>query len=217
MAQTKPTETNPLEDLESHVPGSMHPALETAYKYRKSIAMGVGAIFVCTLAYVGWGAYSSRAEAKAQAAMGSILLEKTGQDKITALEGLLASTPDSVKPALLLELAEASMNAASYDKAAGYWDSLAGATDDDLKIVARMGRAKCMVLAGKPADAVTILKDLQGTVGDEYTIPVNRQLAVAAEAAGDKAQALAAYKVLAEKQVADKPFVDYKIAQLEAK
>ncbi|WP_419787374.1 transcriptional regulator [Pseudodesulfovibrio sp.] len=217
MAQDKSTETTPLVDFESHVPDSMHPALEKAYRYRKAIASGVGAVLACAVIIAGWNVYSQRTEAKAQAALGTILLEKTGQDKITALEGLTGSVPSSVKPALLLELSEACMDAGDYTKAAGYWNDLAGYTEDDLNIVARLGQAKSLVLAGKPAEAVTILTDLQGTVDDEYTVPVNRQLAIAAEAAGNKATALTAYKALAEKQITDKPFVDYKIAQLEAK
>ena len=217
MAQDKSTATTPLEEVESHVPESMHPALEFAFKYRKMLALGVGAVLAGAVIYAGATAYANRARTKAQAAMGSILLEKTGQERIAALEGLIQSAPSSVEPAILLELAQAAMSAAEYDKAAEYWDRLAGDTGDDLKIVARMGRAKSLLLAGKAADAVTILKDLQGVVDDEYAIPVDRQLALAAEAAGDTALALETYKTLAEKPVTDKPFIDYKIAQLESK
>ncbi|MEF2231622.1 MAG: transcriptional regulator [Pseudodesulfovibrio sp.] len=217
MAQDKSTATTPLKDIESHAPESMHPALELAFKYRKLIALGIGAVLACAVIYAGATAYGNRARTKAQAAMGTILLEKTGQERIAALEGMLDSAPSSVRPAVLLELAQASMAAADYDKAAGYWDQIAGDTDDDLKLVARMGRAKCLTLAGKPAEAVTILKDLQGVVGDEFSIPVDRQLALAAEAAGDTALALETYRALAEKPITDKPFIDYKIAQLESK
>ena len=48
-------------------------------------------------------------------------------------------------------------------------------------------------------------------------MPVYRQLALTAEAAGDTAQALAAYKKLEEEKVGDTPFIEYKISQLESK
>jgi len=217
MAQDKSTATTPLEDIESHVPESMHPAFEFAFKYRKMIALGVGAVLAGAVIYAGATAYTNRARTKAQAAMGTILLEKSGQERIDALEALLKTAPSSVESAVLLELAQAAMAAGEFDKAAGYWNQLAGETDDDLRNVARMGQAKSLILAGKPADAVAILKDLQGVVDDEYSIPVDRQLALAAEAAGDAALALATYKALAEKPITDKPFIDYKIAQLESK
>ena len=217
MVENNTAERETLENIESHVPNSMHPVLEAAFKYRKQIVIGVGAILVGTVLYTGFNAYTQRAMTQAQAKMGTILIEKTGQEKIDALEGLLASAPSSVKPAVLLELAQAAMTAGDYAKASDYWNRLAGDTDDDLKIVARMGKAKCLQMSGKPAEAVTVLQDLQGVVEEEYSIPVTRQLAVAAEAAGNTALALEAYKKLAEQPVSDKPYIDFKVAQLEAK
>lgn len=216
MVENKTDGRETLENIESHVPETMHPVLEAAFKYRKQLVIGVGAILLGTALYAGYNAYTERAMVQAQSEMGTILIEKTGQEKIEALEGLLASAPSSVKPAVLLELAQAAMGAEDYAKAAGYWNRLAGSTDDDLKVVARMGNAKCLQLAGKPAEAVTELQDLQGVVADEYTIPVTRQLAVAAEAAGNTSVALQAYKELADQPLSDKPFIDYKVAQLEA-
>lgn len=206
-----------LDNVESHVPDSMHPVLEAAFKYRKQLVIGVGAIIAAAALYTGINLYNQQAMAKAQSKMGTILVEKTGQEKIDALEGLLASAPSSVEPAVLLELAQAAMAAGDFEKASGYWNRLAGNTDDDLKVVARLGKAKCLQMAGKPAEALTVLKDLQGVVEGEYSIPVTRQLAVAAEAAGDNALALEAYKELATQPVSDKPYIDFKVAQLETK
>ena len=217
MAENNTAGQETLENIESHVPDSMHPVLEAAFKYRKQLVIGVGAIIAATILYTGINAYNQRAKAQTQSKMGTILIEKTGQEKIDALEGLLASAPSSVEPAVLLELAQAAMTAGDYAKASGYWNQLAGNTDDDLKIVARMGKAKCLLLSGNAAEAVTVLQDLQGMVEDEYTIPVTRQLAVTAEAAGDTALALQAYKDLAAQPVSDKPYIDFKVTQLEAK
>ncbi|WP_319468241.1 tetratricopeptide repeat protein [uncultured Pseudodesulfovibrio sp.] len=217
MAENKTTEHSTLEDIENAAPASMHPILEAAFKYQKQIAIGVIAIVVATGLYAGINSYSTHARTTAQAELGTILLEKKGQDKIAALEALLGSAPSSVKSAVLLELAQSTMNSGDYDKAVDFWNQLSGETDAELRIVARMGKAKCQILAGKFAEAVTELKDLAGVAPEGFTVPVYRELAVAAEAAGNVNEALSAYRKLAEQKIADKPFVEFKIAQLESK
>lgn len=216
MAESNTQQNEMLDDLESRTPESLHPILEAAFKYRKQLVIGVAVIIGITAIYAGVTGYTAKTTAEAQAKLGAILVEEPSADQIAKLEGLLASVPDAVKPAVNLELAQACMTQGQYDKAATYWNALTGQADDDMKFVARMGKAKALLLAGKAEDAYAELADLAGTATDGYTVPVNRQLALAAEAAGKKAEALAAYKVLAEKNVNDKPFVDYKISQLEA-
>ncbi|QJB57159.1 transcriptional regulator [Pseudodesulfovibrio sp. zrk46] len=217
MAENKTTEQATLDDIESHVPEQLHPILEAAFKHQKQIIVGVVAIIAVAAIYAGMTSYNKKAMASAQAELGAILIKDSGSDKIAKLEALLGNAPSGAKPAVLLELAQASMTNNEFEKAAGYWNQLSGEADADLKVVARLGKAKSLTLAGKPGEAVTILKDLAGTVATAFTIPVNRQLAVAAEAAGDTGTALTAYKKLADSQIPDKPFIDYKVAQLEAK
>lgn len=206
-----------LEEIESHVPEQLHPILEAAFRNMKQIVIGVGAVVLVAAAYAGITTYNARAVDSATAELGRILIETSGEEKLAQLEGLLKDAPSAAKSAILVELADSCMTAGQYDKAAGYWDELAGNADGNLQIVARMGKAKALTMGGKAAEAVTILKDMAGTASDAYTVTVNRQLAVAAEQAGDTASALAAYRVLSEKGTTDKPFIDYKIAQLEAK
>jgi predicted negative regulator of RcsB-dependent stress response len=217
MAETKTTEHSTLDDIEARVPDTLHPVIEAAFKHSKQLIAGVVAIVLVAAAYAGYTGYTARALTKAQAQLGTILIEASGQDKLDRLEALLGDAPSAAKPALLLELAEATMNQGLYDKSASYWARLAGEADDDLKLVARLGNAKCLTLAGKSGEALAELKELSGIAPAAFTVPVYRQLAVAAEAAGDTAQALDAYRKLAEQPVADKPFIDHKIAQLEAK
>jgi len=217
MAENKKTEHESLEEIESHVPESMHPILEAAFKYHKQLITVVVAIIAVAAIYAGVTAYNQRNMVTAQNELGTILIEAKGEDKINRLEALLGSAPSSVKPAVLLELAQTSMNNSLYDKAEGYWNQLSGETDADLAFVARLGKAKCLTLAGKNADAVTELNELVGIAPETFIVPVYRQLAVAAELAGDKPLALETYRKLAEQSVADKPFIDFKITQLEAK
>lgn len=217
MAQNKTHEQSTLDEVESHVPETLHPVIEAVFKYQKQVITGVVAIVAVAAIYAGVTGYNQRALASAQAELGSILIQASGQEKIDRLEALLADAPSAARPAVLLELARTTMVNGEYDKGVNYWNQLVGETDEDLEVVARMGKAKCLTLAGKPAEAVTILDDLAGTVNAEYTVPVYRQLAVAAEAAGDTGKALDAYRKLGEQSVSDKPFVDFKIAQLSEK
>lgn len=217
MAENKMTDHSTLENIENQAPQSMHPLLEAAFKYQKQIVIGVVAVVAIAALYSGITTYNNNAMTKAQAALGKILIEESGKEKIAKLDALLGTVPSSVKPAILLELAQASMNGGETEKAIGYWDQLAGEADQELQLVARMGKAKAQVLAGKYADAVTELKSLIGIVPAGFTTPVYRELAVAAEAAGNTTEALNAYRKLVEQPIADKQFIEYKIAQLEAK
>ena len=217
MAEHNTPQRETLEEMEAHTPPSMHPILEAAFKYQKQLIIVVALIIGVAAVYAGYNAYTAKTEVSAQADLGKILIQAKGQDKIAKLEGLLNMVPSSVKPAVQLELAQACMTNNEYDKAAKYWGQLEGNTDNDMQIIARLGKAKSLLLGGKAADAVKELKDLAGLAPAAFTVPIYRQLALAAEAAGDTAEALSAYQTLAEKQPSDKPFIDYKISQLEAK
>lgn len=216
MADNQTSQQATLDEVESHVPQQLHPILEAAFKYHKQIIAGVVVIVAVAAIYAGMTTYNNRALETAQAELGDIIINAAGDERIAKLEALLGSAPSSAEPAILLALAQSSMNNEKYDKAVGYWNQLVGAADDDMKFVARLGKAKCLTLAGKGSEAMDLLKELVGIAPASFTVPTYRQLAVAAELAGDKNQALTAYKKLAEQPVADKPFIDYKIAQLEA-
>jgi predicted negative regulator of RcsB-dependent stress response len=217
MAATNPVQPDALADIESRTPESLHPILEAAFTYRKQLITAVCIILAVTVAYAGYKAYSARAESNAQARLGEIMVSSTGADRLAKLDAMLKDVTDSVRPAVTLEAAETAMKLGDYAKAEGYWESLVGMTEGEMQFVARLGRAKAMALAGKGADALKEMKELVGLASAAYTVPVYRQLALAAEAAGDKAEALAAYKKLDGEDIGDKPFIEYKISQLESK
>lgn len=216
MAENK-NEQAVLDQIENHTPEQLHPFLEAAFKNQKQILVGVVAVVALAAMYAGFTAYDNKARETAAARLGTVIIETSGDEKISQLEGLLNSAPSSAKGAVLIELAETCMREGKFDQAADYWGRLAADAEGNLEYVANMGKAKALTMGGKAGDAVSILTGLAASASAEFVIPVNRQLAVAAEQAGDKAAALAAYKVLSEKNVNDKPYVDYKITQLEAK
>ncbi len=217
MTKNDATQQAVLDEMEAHSPDSMHPILEAAFKYQKQLIITVAIIISATAVYAGYNAYAIKMETTAQSELGIILIQAKGQDKIDRLEGLLNTVPSLVKPAVQLELAQVCMTSGDYDKATEYWEQLEGDTDNDMQIIARLGKAKSLLFAGKAADAVKELKDLAGIAPAAFTVPIYRQLALAAEAAGDNAEALSAYRTLSEKQTSDMPFIEYKIFQLEAK
>lgn len=206
-----------LDEMEAHSPESMHPILEAAFKYKKQLVIAVAIIIGVTAIYAGYSAYTAKTEASAQAELGIILIQSKGEDKIDKLESLLNTVPSSVKPAIQLEIAQACMTIGDYEKAAQFWGKLETNTDNDMQIVARLGKAKSLLFNGKAAEAVKELKDLAGLAPASFTVPVYRQLAMAAEAAGDTDEALKAYQTLNKEQIRDKPFIEYKISQLEKK
>jgi predicted negative regulator of RcsB-dependent stress response len=217
MAATNPVQPEVLADIEARAPESLHPILEAAFTYRKQLITAVCIILAVTVAYAGYQAYSARAEANAQAALGEIVTTSTGADRLAKLDAMLGDVTDSVRPAVTLEAAQTALELGDYTKAQSYWEDLVGQTEGEMQFVARLGRAKAMALAGHGAEALKEMKELAGLASAAYTIPVYRQLAQAAEAAGDKAEALAAYKKLDGENVGDKPFIEYKISQLENK
>ncbi|EGB16500.1 hypothetical protein DND132_3297 [Pseudodesulfovibrio mercurii] len=215
MAATNPVQPDVLADIESRTPQSLHPILEAAFKYRKQLILAVCAILAVTVAYAGYKAWAARAEANAQAALGDIMVTTVGADRLAKLEALRQDVTASVKPAVILEAAQTAMSLGDYAKAQAYWEDLVGLTEGEMQFVARLGRAKAMALAGNGAEALKEMKELAGLASAAYTVPVYRQLALAAEAAGDKAEALAAYKKLDGENVGDKAYIEYKISQLE--
>ncbi|AMK12358.1 MAG: tetratricopeptide repeat protein [Pseudodesulfovibrio sp.] len=217
MAATNPAQPEALADIEARTPQALHPILEAAFTYRKQLVLGVAAILVVAAAYAGFQAYGAKAKASAQAELGDILMTTTGAETLTKLDGLIGTAPSSVKPAVVLEAAQTAMTLGDYAKAAGYWEALVGLTEGEMQFVARLGNAKAMLLSGNAADALKEMNELVGLASAAYTVPVYRQLALTAEAAGDTAQALAAYKKLEEEKVGDTPFIEYKISQLESK
>lgn len=214
MAESNIPQQDVLNQVESHTPESLHPILEAAFKYRKQLIITVSVIVAAAAVYGGMTAYTAKARTGAQAELGTILVESRGADRLAKLEGLVGNVPGSVEPAVELAIAETAMTTGDFDKAVEYWTKVADAASGDTRLAAELGKAKALLLSGKAADALAALKALDAS--EAYAVPVNRQIAVAAEAAGDKAAALAAYKTLSEKNVNDKPFVDYKIARLEA-
>lgn len=229
MDENKPTSQNEtpvnpgvveqLEQIKKAVPGTSQRLFDFLAANLKPIAVGCGVIILAVAAYSGVNHWRKGQTAKAADALGVILIEKTEPEaRIQALEAFLKDAPSSLKPTAQLELAAAAMIGKQYDKAVSAWTELEGSSSPDLKAMASIGHAKSLILAGKPKDALTLLEGVKAKAPEAYANAITRQMAVAAEAAGDTQAASAAYAELANKaEGSGKPYFEFKANQLKPK
>lgn len=196
----------------------LHPAFKLLVDNMNYIVAAIAALLLIVAAVSLYNWYSARNLAQAKNDLGTILSEKSGQEKITSLDAFLKEAPEALKPGILLELANEAMSEKQYSVAQGYWNSLVELGGEDITPVAIMGRARCLLLEGKAKEAVNQLVALKAHVSENFAMPVNRQLAETAEQAGDIETALAAYSELADKdQAGNKQYLEFKIRELQSK
>lgn len=217
MDQNKNQPGVTLEKFQDVINRDTPPLLQKIVANLKPILIGAAVLVALAATVAGFRMLQARNLAGAQEALGSILVSTSGKDKIAALEKFLPEAPSALRGAVLFELAGASMAVEDYAKAVDSWRQLVSVSKGDAKLVASLGHARALVLAGKPAEAVSELSALKATAPEAFKAPLDRQLGLAAEAAGDKQTALAAYgDLLQSGEVGDKPYIESKIAQLKA-
>ena len=217
MDQNKNQPGVTLEKFQDVINRDTPPLLQKIVANLKPILIGAAVLVALAATVAGFRMLQARNLAGAQEALGSILVSTNGKDKIAALEKFLPEAPSALRGAVLFELAGASMAVEDYAKAVDSWQQLVSVSKGDAKLVASLGHARALVLAGKPADAVKELSALKPNAPEAFKAPLDRQLGLAAEAAGDRATALAAYgDLLQSGEAGDKPYIESKIAQLKA-
>jgi hypothetical protein len=218
-AEVKPGVAEQLEQIKKSVPDTSQRLFDFLTANMKPIAVGCAALLLAVAAFAGVRHWRTVSAAKAADQLGVILIAKqTPDERMKALEGFLKDAPKSLRPTAQMELAAAAMAAKQYDKAAGAWSELEGSGSADMQVIAGIGHAKCLLLVGKPQEALTLLNALKAKAAADYAMPITRQIAVAAEQAGDTKTAQAAYSELAEKSVgAGKPYFEFKANRLSNK
>jgi hypothetical protein len=209
-----------LEQIKKSVPDTSQRLFDFLTDNLKAITIGCLAIILGVGAFEGVRHYRASSAAKAADVLGVILIQKTdAHARVAALEEFLKDAPSSLKPTAELELAASAMLDKQFDKAASAWTSLEDSSSDDMRIVAGIGHAKCLMLQNKPKDALTLLQGLKTKAPEAYKPAITRQLAVAAEAAGNAKVAGEAYTELAGKNGdnAGKPYFEFKANQFKTK
>lgn len=216
--QASPIVAAQLEQLKTAVPDTSQKLFDFLVANLKPIAMACGVVLLFAAAYAGVNSWRAKSATKASDVLGVILIQKTdAKERVEALDQFLKDAPSALKPTAQLELAAAAMLDKQYDKALAAWDGLEKDGAADMKIIASIGKAKCLLMTGKAQDALTLLEGLKAKSPESYALPITRQIAVAAEQAGNTQAAQAAYAELAEKDNgAGKPFFQFKANQLRA-
>lgn len=217
-APVAPGVAEQLEQLKTAVPDTSQKLFDFLVGNLKPIAIGCGVVLLAAAVYAGVNSWRAKAAAKASDALGVILIQKTEpKARIEALDQFLKDAPASLKATVQLELAAAAMIDKQYDKALTAWEDLEKNGNADMKVIAAIGRAKCLLMTGKAPEALALLEGMKAKSPEAYALSITRQIAVAAEQAGNQQVALAAYAELAEKDTGPgKPFYEFKANQLKA-
>ncbi len=210
---------------ETNVPGmeeiehdELHPVLKALGKYWKPITAVVVALLVVLAGVALYKAQKKSRIADVQAKVGKVLAETKGADRLAGLEKILADGAGEAQDGVLLEIAKTALDEKDYAKAASAWEKVASVSGPDMRAAAMLGRASALSQSGDNAKAAAVLTKLEGEMPDAYSSIVYKQLAVAAEAAGDTEKAIQAYeKLQAESTVRNKTYFEAKIEELKAK
>ncbi|CCO22077.1 tetratricopeptide repeat protein [Maridesulfovibrio hydrothermalis] len=216
MEENKNSTQDVLDQVHESTPDSIHPLLDYLLKNGKMIAAGIAAIIVIAGVYSGMQYMNQQKQLKAQNELGVILIKYSGAKQAQELAAFEKSVPAEMKPAVQLALAKAWMDAADYVKAEAAWADIAK-DNNSLTPVAELGKAKCLMLADKSAEAVTVLQTLKNKTGAAFAPSINRMLAEAAEKSGNIQMAVQAYQGLLASNPNERMYLEGKIKELKAK
>ncbi|WP_320170382.1 tetratricopeptide repeat protein [Maridesulfovibrio sp.] len=212
--------TNTTQDILSQVhdstPDSLHPFLDYLLKNGKIISAAIAVIILIAAGVSGVKYMNQQKKLKAETDLGVILIKYSGAKQAEALTAFEKDAPAEMKPAVILATAKAWMDAGDYAKAETAWSAIA-AEAKEMAPIAELGKAKCAMLSGKPADAVKILQALNNGGAEGYAPTINRMLGEAAETSGNIQVAVQAYQGLMVSNPNERMYLEGKIRELKAK
>ena len=212
-----------MTDSFSQKPGSdrasdIPTVLRAPVQYWRHSLAAAAIILVAAGGYALYGVYQKSQVEKAEAALGEIITTKAGAERIAALEGLAKTAPAGVQAGIYLEVAKTAQGLNDFAKAATAFELVAASAPAGMKTIAALGQATALSRAGQDAKAVDVLEAMIGSAPKAFSMTIDRQLAVTAEAAQQWQKALAAYeRMKADGNVQNASFIDARIADLKAK
>lgn len=209
---------NILDEIEQEADQNLHPILQKILDNLKPIGIGIGALILVVGAYSGYTTYAKMQAKKLNDELGTILIQEDPAKRITSLNQFLTDHPSNMPVGVLLEVAATAMTSHHYSEAASAWARVADASDNEIAILARLGQARALSLDAKYKESLAILEAIDTTEAKNLATPVARQVAFAAEQAGEWQKALAAYEELKSAgAVTNTAFLDMKIAYIKTK
>lgn len=213
MSQTIPDKMPQL-GISDQIPEDLHPLLEAIVRQRKRIIIGVAVALVLVFCFGAWRWFDSHSTNAASTRLGEILTQSQGAERVEQLTAFLADSPGHLATSARIELAAALMDQGQFVEASEAFDALIQSKDPDVKTLAQLGKGRCLVLAGKPGDARTLLDDLRTSAPKAYQLAVKQLFAMAAEQSGDHEAAITVYQDLSAVSPQQAEFLKFKITQL---
>lgn len=180
-------------EMQAEINPEAAPLWNFVLNHAPKIAAGVVSLVVIILAIAGWQWYMEKELAEARGQLGRIISIQDPARRAASLEAFVGSAPSELKNSVRLELAATASELKNWTKAAEYFALVA---DDEgsspLGFAARLNQAQALMHKGDFSAASAQLQALAGNAPDTMKPALYQQIGEAAEAAGDKAAAIAA-------------------------
>lgn len=183
--------------LQDEISSEVAPAVRAVTENIKLIGLVVGAIVLIAAGISGYKYYRQYTLETGQERIESILSMESPDKRMQAIEDYLPKAPQRFRHGLRLELADLALKRERYEKAAEVWAETAQKSQkEEIRTIARLGRAKALLRTGASEKALALLQDLASNAPEAFQRTIYLELASAAESEGEWDQALAAYKQL---------------------
>lgn len=188
-----------LRDLQAEVSSESAPLLQFMLRHAGLIA-GVVVLFLLVLAGTGiWRWYSGSRSDELREELARVSLNHQGQEQVKALAALAEKAPASMRFSVYLALGQSALTNGDFAAAAAAYAKAAKEDQGALGLAAALGEAGALLKAGKNAEALTLLQNLETRLPAEARSAQLRQMqAEAAAAAGQKELASRIYMALAQ-------------------
>ncbi len=221
MNQEAQKTPGPIPGLAETGSGSeLHPLLQKLVDNLKPIAIAFGAVVLVFGGYALYSQYQTKRVQSAAVELAEIVSEHQGDELVKRLRGFVDQAPKAVLESARFELASALQEQGLHEEAVQVWSRLQESADPTVTPVAVLGYGEALLRAGKAAEAMEYLGRFKAQLPSSYKPTLLKLIAGSAEQAGQLDAALAAYKELLHTEGVDErtmDFLEYKIAQLEAK
>lgn len=186
-----------LQKISAEVAPEVSPLLRFLLRHARLIAIFLGLALVVAVGFGVYSWHSGRRLEQARIELGRIEVSPDPAVRIRELEAFAGTAPSSMRAAVTLALAQASLEARDYGRAAGAWGTMAEDPNGSFYLVAVLGKAQALVMQDKSAEALAVLENAAPAISEAARSLVDRAIADLAEKTGNLERAIAAGESLA--------------------